>query len=136
MTSTKSTLVLLTYKGKVLLTFQEADPTLSLTVFWSFLGGVAQKNMQMRDSALQLVEEKIGITLSSVTLVAVQMINNSLEHFYATQLSDDEVNHIVRSEKQMLSFFSLSELKNLTLSTNTRYFATRYADLVKEKSVN
>lgn len=64
----------------------------------------------------------MGIKIDNVEFVS--------EFCYHARLTDDNVNHIKRSENQLLDFFSLKEVKKLFLSNQTAKFILNHSSLV------
>ncbi len=113
-------LILLTYKGKILLSHtsnsaidQEKHP-------WRFLGGTKDKKESFEAAMQRLVKKEMGIKIDNI--VAVK------EAYYHARLTDDNVNNIQRSDNQLFAFFSLKEAEKLFLSFPTQEFMEQYKD--------
>ncbi|MBI2430606.1 MAG: NUDIX hydrolase [Candidatus Levybacteria bacterium] len=127
-------IILLTYKGKVLLMHKDyilatlgEDP-------WHFIFGVKEKNESFEETIKREVEKETGIQLKSVDFLS--SLDDSVEkkYFYHTHLTDDNVNNIVRRDGKILGFFSLKELDTLSLSLATKLLIRRHRDLLAKTS--
>ena len=123
--------ILLTYKGKVLLTFTENDPNALQNVIWHFIGGLRQKNKSEEETITKLVEEETSIKLVSVEFLSSQNLDNSIEHYYCAKLTDEDVNNMKRAEGQLINFFTFSEIEKLPLSTSTKLFISKHRDFLE-----
>jgi hypothetical protein len=126
-----STLILLTYKGKVLLTFQESIPFKFKDEVWQCIGGVKPENATEQEAIIKLVEKEIGIRLDSVELLSKQLRKNLTENFYWAKLTDGNVNSIKREEGKLINFYSVSELKTLALTAPTSYLFSKHAEILE-----
>ncbi len=117
-----SGLILLTYKGKVLLMHKQKSVIDEEKHPWCLIGGIRKKKESFEQALIRKVEEEAGIKIEKIEFVE--------ENRYHTHLTDDNVNKIQRSENQLLDFFTLNELNKLTLSTSTQQFITKHRDLI------
>ena len=124
-------LILLTYKGKVLLTFQGDNSNVLNNAIWHFIGGIKQKNKSEIETITKLVERETGIKLASVDFLSKQSLKDISEHLYWAKLTDDNVNNMDRGEGQLINFYSVAELENLCLSTSTKHFISKHSELLK-----
>lgn len=115
-------LILLTYKGKVLLMHKQNGPGDEEKHAWSFIGGTCERKESFESALARRVEKEAGIKIEKVEFVA--------ESCYHARLTDDNVNQIKRAENQLLDFFSLKELKKLFLSKATAQFISKHATLL------
>ena len=115
-------LILLTYKGKVLLMYKKNGPGDEEKHPWCFIGGVKEKRESFENALARRVEKEMGIKIENVEFVS--------ESCYHARLTDDNVNKIERAENQLLDFFSLKELKKLFLSKPTREFISKHGTLI------
>ncbi len=129
---TDFTSILLTYKGKVLLTFRESTPNIINNAIWHFIGGIKQKNKSEKETITKIIEKETGIKLTSVEFLLKQDIENITEHFYGAKLTDQDVNNMQRGEGQLINFYSISELKNLSLAPSTKHFISKYPELLED----
>lgn len=103
-------LILLTYKGKVLLTHRRKGPGDEEKHPWSFISGARG-------------EKELGIKIENVECIS--------ESYYHAKLTDDNVNRIERAENQILEFFSPRELESLPLTDSTRQFISKHSILIE-----
>ena len=131
MVSSHFSRILLTYKGKILLTFTENNPNALQNVLWHFIGGVKQKDKSEEETITKLVEKETSIKLVSIEFLSSQGFDNSTEHFYSAKLTDENVNNMERAEGQIINFFTLSEIEKLPLSISTQLFISKHKDLLE-----
>ena len=115
-------LILLTYKGKVLLMHKQAsviDPEIHP---WSFIGGIKKREESFENALTRRVETEMGIKIEEIEFVS--------EFCYHARLTDDNVNKIKRAENQLLDFFTLKEVKKLYLSNPTQQFILKHGTLI------
>jgi NADH pyrophosphatase NudC (nudix superfamily) len=115
-------LILLTYKGKVLLMHKQNSVIDEEKHPWSFIGGIIDKNESYEKIMTRRVQRETGIKIDKVEFVS--------EYCYHAKLSDDNVNRMQRRENQLLDFFSLKEVRKLFLSSDTANFITNHASLI------
>jgi NADH pyrophosphatase NudC (nudix superfamily) len=115
-------LILLTYKGKVLLMHKQDSVIDEEKHPWSFISGIKDKSESFEKTLARRVHKEMGIKIENVEFVS--------EYYYHAKLTDDNVNHIRRSENQLLDFFSLKEVKKLFLSNETAKFIFNHASLI------
>ena len=117
-----SGLILLTYKGKVLLMHKQNSVIDEEKHPWSFIGGLKDKTETFEKTLTKRVQRETGIKIENVEYVS--------EFCYHAKLSDNNVNNIKRSENQLLDFFTLKETKKLFLSSDTAKFITNHSSLI------
>ena len=117
-----SCLILLTYKGKALLMHKTNSAIDKEKHPWCFIGGFKEKKESFENAMTRRVEKEMGIKIEKVEFVS--------ESCYHADLTDDDVNKIERTENQLLSFFSLKELKKLPLSNATEQFISKHSSLI------
>ncbi len=117
-----SGLILLTYKGKVLLMHKQKSVIDEEKHPWCLIGGIRKNKESFEQALTRKVEEEAGIKIEKIEFVE--------ENRYYTHLTDDNVNKIQRSENQLLDFFTLNEINKLTLSSSTQQFIAKHRDLI------
>src|SRR5664280_1514582 len=122
MDPTSPTLILLTYKGKVLLMHKQKSVIDEEKHPWSFVSGVKDKNESFEKAMIRRVHKEMGIKIDNIEFVS--------QSCYHARLTDYDVNNIKRSENQLLDFFSLKEAKKLFLSSETAKFILNHASLI------
>ena len=115
-------LILLTYKGKVLLMHKQKSVIDEEKHPWSLISGVKDKNESFEKAMTRRVQKEMGIKIDNIEFVS--------EACYHARLTDYNVNNIKRSENQLLDFFSLKDAKKLFLSSETARFISNHASLV------
>ncbi|SRR5258706_10556653 len=115
-------LILLTYKGKVLLMYKMDSPIDDEKHPWCFISVVREKKEPFEYALSRKVENEMGIKIDNVEFVS--------ECCYHARLTDDNVNQIKRTEGKLLDFFTLKEIRKLRLSEPTKEYVTKHAHLM------
>lgn len=115
-------LILLTYKGKVLLVHESNSAIDEEKHPWCIIGGIKEKQESFENALKRRVEKEIGVKIENVEYVS--------ESCYHARLTDNDVNNIKRVENKLLSFFTLKELKKLFLSQSTKEFISKHSTLI------
>ena len=121
-------LILLTYKRKILLMHRDNSPIIKSA--WCFIEGEKEKNKSFEESMFRKVEKETSLKLTAATLVANWMYNNETKCFYHAELTDEHVNNIKREEGQTLDFFTFREVEKLALTVSAAAFVTKYKDFL------
>lgn len=116
-------LILLTYKGKVLLMHKQKSVIDEERHPWCFIEAIKRKKESFEDAIIRTVEEETGIKIENVEYAS--------KFCYHARLTDDNVNKIRRAENQLLNFFNTSELEKLYLSKSTENFMSKHFSLIK-----
>jgi NADH pyrophosphatase NudC (nudix superfamily) len=131
----ETSIIVLTYKGKVLLTMmRDSRQALLKQGAWSFISGLKEKNESFEESIVREVEGEMHILINGVEFLSSLFCENRTNYLYHAALTDDNVNNIERDEGKSLDFFSLQELKKLPLTPSTRLFIERHKDLLEIKT--
>jgi NADH pyrophosphatase NudC (nudix superfamily) len=115
-------LILLTYKGKVLLMHKQKSVIDAELHPWCLIGGIREKKESFEEALSRRVQKEAGIKIENVEFVS--------EFCYHAELTDDNVNKIQRKEHQLLDFFNPKELSKLFLSNSTQQFITDHGYLI------
>lgn len=115
-------LILLTYKGKVLLMNKNNGPMDTSKHAWTFIEGTGNEKGSFEKALIKQVEHEMGIKIDNVEQVS--------ESYYHAILTDDNVNNIERSDNQLLDFFNPRELDDLLLSAPTQQFIQKHGSLI------
>ena len=115
-------LILLTYKGKVLLMHKQNSVIDAEVHPWSFIGGLKEKNKPLEKTLAKIIHKEMGINVEKI-----EFLSGS---YYHAKLTDNNVNQIKRGENQLLDFFTLKETKKLILSASTAKFLQNYSFLI------
>lgn len=129
-----SSIILLTYKGKVLLMMQESRPAVLKQGTWSFIGGLKEENESFEESIVKEVKGEMHITIFGVEFLSSLFYEDRINYLYHAALTDDNVNNIERDEGKSFDFFSLQELEKLPLAPSTRLFIEKHRDLLEIKT--
>lgn len=134
---TDSSLVLLTYKGKVLLKLHNSNPEIydnpinTTANSWSFLNASKSKHKSLKEGIIAKALNETGIVLQNVTdLVCIELDDRKHEFFHA-YLTDDNVNNMQRREGQTLQFFTIKELNKLNLTQLSRLFVDNHKEILE-----
>ena len=117
-----SGLILLTYKGKVLLMHKEKSVIDEEKHPWCLIGGFKDKKESFEEALSRRVQNETGIKIENVEYVS--------EFCYHANLTDDNVNNIQRKEHQLLDFFTPRELDKLFLANSTQQFISKHGNLI------
>ena len=115
-------LILLTYKGKVLLMYKQNSAIDQEKHPWSLIGGIKKENESFEQALSRRVQKEAGIKIENVEYVS--------EYCYRASLTDDNVNKIKRDEFQLLDFFTPKEVQKLLLSSQTAKFLLNHSSLI------
>lgn len=135
--SSESCLVLLTYKGKILLKLFEDDPLILndpymvRTHVWEFIEGKKGSDESFLDAILKKVEKTTSIRLTNIDLLSTILSNREKRYLYYAKLTDEQVNNMVRQEGHLLQFFSFKEIESLSLSQATLLFISKHRDFME-----
>lgn len=129
-------LILLTYKEKILLMIRNYVFNSGLQKTWSMIGGEKGSNESCEKTINRKIKEEMNIRISDVKLLLVVPSDNKNTYFYHGKLTDSNVNLIQRAEGQELQFFDLKELGKLQLATSANLLFTQNKNLVEELLVN
>ncbi len=123
-TAIDSCLILLTYKGKVLLLQQDDIFKQLQNNTWHLIEKRTTQDQSTQEAITQEVERETHIRLEDVSLLMSMSSQNRREYLFHAQLTDSDVNRIQRAEGRIIQFFTLRELKKLPLAASTNYFLT------------
>ena len=123
MNSIASGLILLTYKGKVLLMHKQKSVIDEENHPWCLIGGIRERKESFEKALSRRVQKEAGIKIDNVQVLS--------EFCYHAELTDDNVNKIQRKEFQLLDFFAPKEVSKLFLSSSTQQFIAKHGSLIK-----
>lgn len=115
-------LILLTYKGKVLLMHKEKSVIDEEKHPWCTIGGIRHAKESFEETLQRRVENETGIKIKNVEHIS--------DSYYHASLTDDNVNKMQRKEHQLLDFFTPRELNKLFLANSTQDFIAKHSDLI------
>src|SRR3989344_932458 len=122
MADSSSCLILLTYKGKILLMHKTKGVLDTVAHPWSLIGGIRRDKESFEDAIIRSVEKETGIKIQNVERIS--------KFKYHAALTDDKINKMQREEFQLLDFFALKDLQKLLLSPSTQEFVFKYEHLL------
>ena len=129
-------LILLTYKEKILLMIRDYVFNSGLKKIWRMIGGKKEGNESFEKTITRKIKEEMNIEISDVKLLLISPSDEKGTHFYHGKLTDNNVNRIQRAEGQELQFFDLKELDKLQLAASANLFFTRHRGQIEELLVN
>lgn len=129
-------LILLTYKEKILLMIRNYVFNSGLKKIWCMIGGEKEKNESCEKTIIRKIKEEMNIEVSTIKLLLISPLGDKDIHFYHGKLTDNNVNLIERSEGQELQFFNLRELDSLQLTSSATTFFTQHRNTVEELLAN
>ena len=110
--------LLITYKGKLLLTTRDLIINDHIKNVWGFLGEGKLKKNSKKNSVAREITDATKLTLNDIEVVELADDADS-KVLYHAKLTDDDVNCIVRRSGERLEFYDMNELDNLTLTQAT-----------------
>lgn len=129
-------LILLTYKEKILLMIRNYVFNSGLQKTWCMIGGEKAQDESCEKTIIRKIKEEMNIKISDIKLLLVSSTENKNTYFYHGKLTDNNVNFIQRAEGQELQFFNLKELGKLQLAPPADYFFTQNKNIVQDSLVN
>ena len=129
-------MVLLTYKEKILLMIRNYVFNSGMKKTWCMIGGKKEHNESCEKTITRCIKEEMNIKISDVKFLLVAPSDNKNTYFYHGKLTDNNVNFIERAEGQELQFFDLKELDKLQLASSANLFFTQNRNIVEELLVN
>jgi NADH pyrophosphatase NudC (nudix superfamily) len=115
-------LILLTYKGKVLLMHKQKNVLDEEEHPWCLIGGIRQEKESFEEALRRRVQKETGVRIGKVEYVS--------KSCYHASLTDDNVNNIQRQEFQLLDFFNPREVNKLFLANSTQNFISKHSSLI------
>jgi ADP-ribose pyrophosphatase YjhB (NUDIX family) len=129
-------LILLTYKEKILLMIRNYVFNSREKKTWCLVGGEKENNESFESTILRKIKEEMKIEIDNVKFVSAASVDNKSTYFFHGKLTDNNVNLIQRDEGQELQFFDLKELGKIQLTASADLFFTKNRDIVEELLVN
>lgn len=106
--------LLISYKGKLLLSTRDLVIDNHIKNVWSFVGEGKLKKNPKKNSVVQEITDATKLNVSDIEVV--QLADNDTEVLYHAKLTDDDVNSMVRRSGERLEFYDINELDNLSLT--------------------
>jgi len=129
-------LVLLTYKEKILLMIRNYVFNSGEQKIWCMVGGKKESNESFEKTIIRKIKEEMNIEINDIKLLLVVPSDNKDTYFYHGKLTDNNVNFIERAEGQELQFFDLKELNKIQLTSSANLFFTKNRNIVEESLAN
>jgi ADP-ribose pyrophosphatase YjhB (NUDIX family) len=129
-------LVLLTYKEKILLSIKNYAFNSGVQRIWSLIGGEKKNDESMEKIISRKIKEEMKIEIDDIKFLLVNSSENKDTYFYHGKLTDNNVNLIERSDGQELQFFNLKELSKIQLASSAHVFFTQNKNIVEELLIN
>lgn len=129
-------LILLTYKEKILLMIRNYVFNSGVQKIWRMIGGEKGHNESFEKTITRCIKEEMNIKISTMKLLLVVPSHDKNIYFYHGKLTDNNVNLIERAEGQELQFFDLKELDKLQLAASTNLFFIQNKNTVEELLLN
>src|SRR6185437_8151603 len=96
-------LILLTYKGKILIMHRDKNPLIQNP--WRFIEGEKEKETSFLESIIKKVEEETSLKLETAKFLSTAKDEEAEKHLYHAELTDKEVNSIRRDKGLTLGFY-------------------------------
>lgn len=129
-------LILLTYKGKVLLLQQENILDSHNDNEWHFIEKSKVKDKLAEKTIIEEVFRETQLKLDGVVLLSKELSEDTIQYLFHARLSDKHVNNIERAEGRVLQFFSISELGKLKIKRATKSFFQKNRALIENLSIS
>jgi ADP-ribose pyrophosphatase YjhB (NUDIX family) len=129
-------LVLLTYKEKILLMIKNYVFNSGEQKTWCMVGGEKSNNESFENTILRKIKEEMKIEIGSVKFLSIISSDNKNTYFYHGKLTDNNVNLIERSDGQELQFFDLKELNKIRLTLSAETFFSQNKNTIEELLTN
>ncbi len=129
-------LVLLTYKEKILLMIRNYVFNSGVQKIWRMIGGEKGSGESFEKAITRCIKKEMNIEIKDVKLLFVSPSEDKNTYFFHGKLTDNNVNLIERSDGQELQFFDLKELGKLQLAQSTDSFFTQNRNVLEELLVN
>lgn len=129
-------LILLTYKEKILLMIKDYNLATGLQKIWHMIGGKKESNESFEKTIIRKIKEQMKIEVNDIKFLSISPAKDKSIYFYYGELTDNNVNRIERAEGQELQFFDLKELDKLQLATSTNLFFSKNKSAVEALLLN
>ena len=120
----KGSVALIIHDQKILLLLRDNNPNISDPNAWQLPGGQTEEGESPLETVRRELEEEISMVPDDLRCLG----KTASEIFvYVSFLKDTEVEHIkLGNEGQELKFFSLQDIKNLSLRLSVRFYINTY----------
>jgi ADP-ribose pyrophosphatase YjhB (NUDIX family) len=125
-------LILLTYKEKILLMIRNYVFNSGAQKIWRMIGGEKGNNESFEKTIARRIKEEMNIEINDIKFLLTTPSENKNTYFYHGKLTDNNVNFIERAEGQELQFFDLKELNKIQLTSSANLFFSQNKNIVEE----
>jgi len=125
-------LILLTYKEKILLMIRNYVFNSGAQKIWCMIGGEKGNNESFEKTIARRIKEEMNIEINDIKFLLTTPSENKNTYFYHGKLTDNNVNFIERAEGQELQFFDLEELNKIQLTSSANLFFSQNKNIVEE----
>jgi len=117
------------YKKKTLLLLRDNIPTIHAPNKWSLPGGGGENGEGPEETLLRELKEEIGVIPTKFFYCGKSKDEDkTICYLYFVELTDEEVGQLkLGDEGQKMEFFSLAQLKDLDLATESAFYLKKYA---------
>jgi hypothetical protein len=134
--NTSLTSVILTYKGKVLLVGADMINLNKLNNnIWRFICGEKTGRESFDQAICRLIKYATRLDVKNIQRLKTHSEDNS-KPLYHLELTDKEVNSIERREGQKLEFYSLNELRKLSLTDAAMMSLEEYRSVFEDEFIH
>lgn len=99
---------------------------------WQCICRFKEKDETSDEAMRREVEKETTIKLKEIILLGSKKDKENKQYFYHSQLTDDNVNKIVRLEGKILGFFAVKELAKLQISELTKTLFDTYPEILQK----
>lgn len=121
-----TSVILLTYKGKILLMVNNYRSPNSPQNIWGMVESRKRLSESFLDAIVRKTKEEMKIQLRNVSFLFKVEFSDGVVYFSHGKLTDDDVNCIERREGHEIWFFAPSEILKLQLAPFTDSFFAEY----------
>ncbi|MEO6508940.1 MAG: NUDIX domain-containing protein [Patescibacteria group bacterium] len=135
MNNKEASLVILSYKRKLLLILRDNKPDIVSPNHWAFPGGIREKDESFVETAIREVNEELNIKISELEFIIELKYLDKTKKLYFAPLSNNQVDSIELHEGQRYALFSPNEAQKLLLARSTKLFFDSHFNLIKERLI-
>lgn len=122
--SHKASVAILIHNKKILLLLRDDNPNIPNPNVWQLPGGQAEKDESPLETVRRELKEELSFVPDNLNCLGK---TGSEIWIYTFILKDDDVRYIeLGNEGQELKFFSLEDIKNLSLTPSLKFYIDTY----------
>jgi len=133
MQNKEASLVILGYKGEILLILRDNKSDIVSPNHWSIPGGTKEPDESFEKCAKREIKEELQINLENLSFVVELKYLDRYKKLYYSSLSENQVKEIHLTEGQRYDFFTADDAKTLLLARSTKMFFDSHSNLIKDK---